>query len=122
MVLARAFSTSSSPVERLRSLGYAAGPAGPKKESFGPADDVKTLLPYHAKAMRALALSREGRPGQAVEMLKEVVTSRPDLDVARVNLALVYEAEGRTDAARKDIERARRLHPTDSRVLKLTLP
>lgn len=91
----------AAAVERLRSLGYAAGPAATKKESFGPADDVKTLLPLHTKAMRALALSREGRPGQAVEMLKEVVTARPDLDVARVNLALVYEAEGRADAARE---------------------
>ncbi len=91
----------AAAVERLRSLGYAAGPAVPKKESFGPADDVKTLLPFHTKAMRALALAREGRPVQAEEMLKEVVTARPDLDVARVNLALVYEAEGRTDAARK---------------------
>jgi arylsulfatase A-like enzyme/Flp pilus assembly protein TadD len=91
----------TAAIERLRSLGYTAGPAPSRKESFGPADDVKTLLPFHTKAMRALVLSREGRPGQAVEMLKEVVTARSDLDVARVNLALVYEDEGRTDAARQ---------------------
>ena len=88
-------------VERLRSLGYAAGPAAPKKESFGPRDDVKTLLPHHTKAMRALALGREGRTGAAVEMLNEVIAARPDLDVARVNLALIYEASGRADEARK---------------------
>ncbi len=91
----------TAAVERLRSLGYTAGPAPSKKESFGPADDVKALLPFHTQAMRALVLNREGRPDRAVEMLQEIVTARPDLDVARVNLALVYEDDGRPDAARQ---------------------
>ena len=91
----------AAAVERLRSLGYTAGPAAPKKKSFGPEDDVKTLLPYHERSMRALLLSREGRTDAAVAMLKEVVTARPDLDVARVNLALVYEAAGRAADARQ---------------------
>jgi len=91
----------TAAVERLRSLGYTAGPSPSKKKSFGPADDVKTLLPFHTEAMRALVLSREGRPDRAVEMLEKVIRARTDLDVARVNLALVYEEEGRPDAARQ---------------------
>jgi len=91
----------AAAVERLRSLGYAAGPAAPKKSSFGAQDDVKTLLPFHTKAMRALALSREGQSGAAVRMLEEVIAARPDLDVARVNLALIHEASGRPGEARK---------------------
>jgi arylsulfatase A-like enzyme/Tfp pilus assembly protein PilF len=91
----------AAAVERLRSLGYAAGPAVPKKSSFGPQDDVKTLLPFHTKAMRALALSREGQSGAAVRMLEEVIAARPDLDVARVNLALIHEASERPGEARK---------------------
>jgi arylsulfatase A-like enzyme/Flp pilus assembly protein TadD len=91
----------AAAVEKLRSLGYAAGPAVTKNKTFGPEDDVKTLLPYYEKAMEALALSRTGRGSAAVERLKEVITARPDLDVAHVNLALVYEADGRIDDARK---------------------
>lgn len=91
----------AAAVEKLRSLGYAAGPAVQKKKTFGPKDDVKTLLPYHEKSMEALALSRAGRESAAVERLKEVITARPDMDVAHVNLALVYEAAGRAEDARK---------------------
>jgi len=91
----------ATAVERLRSLGYAAGPAAPKKSSFGAQDDVKTLLPFHTRSMRALALSRDGQPGGAARMLDEIIAARPDLDVARVNLALVHEASGRPGEARK---------------------
>lgn len=91
----------AASIEKLRSLGYAAGSAAPKKKSFGPEDDVKTLLPYHEKSMEALALSRGGREAAAIERLKEVITARPDMDVAHVNLALVYEAAGRAGDARK---------------------
>ena len=90
----------AAAVERLKSLGYVAGPAAPKRTAFGPADDVKALLPFHEKAMAALALSREGRYAEAVERLEEVIKARPDLDVARVNLALVHEAAGRVEQAR----------------------
>lgn len=88
-------------VERLRSLGYVAGPAAPRKKAFGPEDDVKTLLPYHEKSMEALVLSRAGREAAAIEQLKEVITARPDMDVAHVNLALLYEAAGRAGDARR---------------------
>ncbi|MEN6560801.1 MAG: sulfatase-like hydrolase/transferase [Acidobacteriota bacterium] len=101
----------AAAVERLRSLGYAAGPAAPKKAAFGPADDVKALLPHHTKAMRALVLSRDGRAGEAVRMLQEVIAARPDLDVARVNLALVYEAAGRTGEARQVLMESLRALP-----------
>jgi arylsulfatase A-like enzyme/Flp pilus assembly protein TadD len=88
-------------VEKLRSLGYTAGPAVPRKKTYGPEDDVKTLLPYHERSMEALVLSRAGRESAAIEQLKEVITARPDMDVARVNLALLYEAAGRAEDARR---------------------
>ena len=88
-------------VEKLRSLGYVAGPAAPHKKNFGPEDDVKTLLPYHERSMEALVLSRAGRESAAIEQLKEVIAARPDMDVAQVNLALLYEAAGRAEDARR---------------------
>lgn len=91
----------AAAVEKLQSLGYAAGPGAPRKATYGPEDDVKTLLPYHEKAMEALALSRAGQEAAAIERLKEVITARPDMDVAHVNLALVYEAAGRGGDARQ---------------------
>jgi len=91
----------AAAAEKLRSLGYIAGPAAPRKKAFGPEDDVKTLLPYLEKAMEALALSRAGKESAAIERLKEVITARPEMDVARVNLALIHEAAGRAEDARR---------------------
>ena len=91
----------AAAAEKLRSLGYVVGPAAPKKKAFGPEDDVKTLLPYLERSMEALALSHAGRGTAAIEQLKEVITARPEMDVARVNLALVYEAADRAEDARR---------------------
>lgn len=91
----------AAAVEKLRSLGYAAGPAATAKKTFGPRDDVKTLLPYHVRSMEALVMSRGGRESAAIDELKEVIAARPDMDVAHVNLALLYEEAGRAEDARR---------------------
>jgi len=92
---------NAAAIEKLRSLGYVAGPAAPKKKSFGPEDDVKSLLPYHERSMAALIMNHAGRVSEAIEQLKQIITTRPDMDVAHVNLALVYEAAGHTADARR---------------------
>lgn len=91
----------TAAIDKLRSLGYVAGPAARKKEKFGPEDDVKILLPYYEKSMAALVMNHEGRVSEAIEQLKQLISSRPDMDAAYVNLALVYEAAGRTAEARR---------------------
>ncbi len=93
--------TDTAATEILRSLGYVAGPSARKKEKFGPEDDVKILLPYWEKSMAALVMSHEGRVSEAIGQLKQLISSRPDMDAAYVNLALVYEAAGRTAEARR---------------------
>ncbi|MGB9894180.1 MAG: tetratricopeptide repeat protein, partial [Candidatus Saccharicenans sp.] len=72
-----------------------------RKKSFSPKDDVKVLLPLYEKAMSALRLNSAGKKELAIEELKEIIKERPDLDVARVNLALVYEASGELELARE---------------------
>jgi len=81
--------------EKLRSLGYISGSGAPRKTGFTPADDVKTLLPYHNKAMEAQALFRKGDAAAATKLLREILTEREDVDVAYTNLAAVYKAQGR---------------------------
>lgn len=86
-------------LEKLRSLGYiSTGTLEPKKY-FGPGDDVKVLLPYHNKAMDAMEIFRKGNPEQAIDMLKEILTERSDMDVAFTNLATIYKETNRLNDA-----------------------
>jgi arylsulfatase A-like enzyme/Tfp pilus assembly protein PilF len=86
-------------LEKLRSLGYVSASQVSKKESFGPEDDVKVLLPYHNKAMKALDLFEEGKVREGLELLKEVITERKDIDIAYSNLAALYKEAGKMDEA-----------------------
>jgi len=82
-------------LEKLRSLGYVSASQVSKKESFGPEDDVKVLLPYHNKAVNALDLFEEGKVREGLELLKEVITERKDVDIAYSNLATLYKVTGK---------------------------
>jgi tetratricopeptide (TPR) repeat protein len=86
-------------LERLRSLGYISSPQTERKKNFGPSDDVKTLLPFHNKAVKAWELYLEGRITEGFEMVKEVITERQDVDIAYTHLAKMYkEQEKLTEA------------------------
>jgi arylsulfatase A-like enzyme/Tfp pilus assembly protein PilF len=78
-------------LEKLRSLGYISTGTFEPKKTFGPKDDIKMLLPYHNKAMDAINEFRKGNSRQAVQMLKEIITERSDIDVAFTNLATIYK-------------------------------
>lgn len=90
-------------IERLRSLGYVASfrTAGKaSQESFGPEDDVKTLLPFHNKALDALDLYRAGKVAEGMEAVKEVIAAKKNISTAYLNLAYFYRSQGRpADAA-----------------------
>lgn len=86
-------------LERLRSLGYLAGIRSERKKAFTAEDDVKLLLPYHSKALEALELFNKGKPGEAVEILKEILTAKRNISTAYLSLASVYGRQGRLDDA-----------------------
>ncbi len=86
-------------LEKLKSLGYISSSHGPKKDSFGPEDDVKTLLPFYNQAMRAVDLYERGRTIEAEVILKDLIQKRRDLAMAYINLAFLYVQEDKTDEA-----------------------
>jgi tetratricopeptide (TPR) repeat protein len=84
----------------LESLGYLAGGAAAAKPSFGPDDDVKTLLPFQNKAMDALELFNAGKVREGTDALKEVIGTGKPVSAAYLNLATIYNRQGRpADAA-----------------------
>ncbi|MCJ7680502.1 MAG: sulfatase-like hydrolase/transferase [Candidatus Aminicenantes bacterium] len=80
---------------KLKSLGYISGSGLSADREFGQKHDVKRLLPYHNKAMSALREFQAGNMMKAVDMLKEILTERVDIDVAYSNLASIYRGMGR---------------------------
>jgi len=91
--------TDRESLERLKSLGYISSPHTTKKKKFGPKDDVKALLPYHNKATKSWELFLEGKVYDAMNLVKEVITERKDVDIAYTNLAKMYKEQGKLKEA-----------------------
>ena len=80
-------------LERLRSLGYISSPQVERKSNYSPEDDVKTILPFHNKAVKAWELYQEGRVQEGFDLVKEVITERQDVDIAYTHLAKMYKEQ-----------------------------
>ena len=105
--------TDRETTERLRSLGYTAAPAAPPRKDFGPADDLKTLLPFERKLVEAAGAAKAGDPARGAALLEELVRARPDFARAYVQLAELHFAEGRTEAYLQTLERGAQANPGD---------
>jgi arylsulfatase A-like enzyme/Tfp pilus assembly protein PilF len=81
-------------LERLGSLGYISSSWGPKKESFGPEDDVKTRIPYNNRTFEAMMLYEKGKIKEGKELLESVISEKKDMDMAYLRLAIIYNNEG----------------------------
>jgi arylsulfatase A-like enzyme/tetratricopeptide (TPR) repeat protein len=95
----QAKSLDSRALEKLRSLGYVSSAQVSRKDHFGPSDDPKTMLPFHAKATQGRSLYESGRRAEGIALLEEVMKERPDLDITYPTLAQIHAGEGRLDEA-----------------------
>jgi arylsulfatase A-like enzyme/tetratricopeptide (TPR) repeat protein len=98
--------TDQETRERLRSLGYASSPVGPVRNSYGPADDLKTLLPLEQKVTLALKLENDGRSAESVKLLEDVIAARKDYGRAYDQLFRLYRSRGLIDDGLAVLERA----------------
>lgn len=80
-------------VEKLRSLGYISSPLPSKKRSFSSKDDLKVLLPYQNKLMKAMGHYHKGEIQEGIEQLKEIIRERKDFDLAYSYLATLYKEQ-----------------------------
>ena len=61
---------------RLRSLGYVSAPASRVKDTYGPEDDLKTLLPIEQKYDIATKMRMDGKIPESVKLLDEIIKAR----------------------------------------------
>jgi len=97
--------------DRLQSLGYVVAPSAPGKKTYGPEDDLKTLLPLEQKLGRAKAAAREGRTAESVRDLEDIIKARPDFISAFDLLSKIYAGRGLIDEGLKVLERGLRANP-----------
>lgn len=109
--------TDRETAEKLRSLGYLASPQTPPRRAFTADDDLKTLLPFHAKWMRATAAYHAGRAGEGIGLLKEIIAERKDFDLAYTYLANFYKEQGRPADAEAVLREAYAANPASFRIM-----
>ncbi len=109
---------SADTVERLHALGYASG-ASERKRRYGEQDDPKNLVQLDAMISRMIGLHNAGRLDQALEVGRELVRRRPDMELGHLHLAYLERAHGDLDAAIASLGRALALRPTDPEAVSL---
>lgn len=97
--------------DKLRTLGYVVAPVVQSKKSYGPEDDLKTLLPLVQKLEQATRLAQEGKPAESAELLEGIIQARDDFATAYDHLFRVYRSLGQTEKALQVLERGAASNP-----------
>lgn len=108
-------------LEALRSLGYISSPGAAAKRSFGPEDDVKTLLPFHNRTLEATRLYARDKAAGAVDRLKNIIAERSDLDIAYTALAIILRDQGRLIEGLETLKQGISVLPSNYEILSKSL-
>jgi arylsulfatase A-like enzyme/Flp pilus assembly protein TadD len=103
--------TDRETLERLRSLGYTASAVTQVKSSYGPEDDLKTLLPLEHKVGVADQLKKQGRLAESVRLLEDTIKERKDFLKPYEQLFEIYRSQGLIDEALQVYERGFAANP-----------
>jgi len=99
--------------EKLRSLGYIGFPVSRLKETYGPEDDLKTLLPLNQKNYEALRLNEEGKTAEAIKLFREIIDQRKDFINVYVYLSEIYQSGGMGEEALAVLESGYKNNPEE---------
>lgn len=105
-------------LEKLGSLGYIVSPVSRLKDSYGPEDDLKTLLPIQQKHYNAMVLyNNEKRVAESVKLLSEIIEERDDFSKAYFDLARIYRDQRMIKEAVAVMEEGLKNNPEDYSIL-----
>jgi len=100
--------------ERLRSLGYLAGPPAPVKGHFTSEDDPKRLIGLDARIQELIGRRQAGDLQGAIAVADELVRLRPDMPVSFVYLGALRREAGDLEGAVSALRKAFALSPSDT--------
>lgn len=98
-------------LRKLRSLGYVSSPQSQVRENYGPADDLKTILPYQKKLDAAIILFDGGDLDESIRLLEEIIREKKDMARAYMYLFPLYKFQGRPEKALELVEEGYRHNP-----------
>ncbi len=95
----------SEEAARLKSLGYLSGSAE-KKDSYGPADDPKTLIGVDQKLHEVIDLQERKKFDEAIVIARQIVAENPKMKMGYLHLAVVQQAKDDLAGALRTYEKA----------------
>jgi len=98
-------------MRRLRSLGYISSAQSQIKKDYGPADDLKTILPYQKKLDAAIILFDEGKLDESIRLLEEIIREKKDMVRAYIYLFPLYKSQGQPEKALELLEEGYKHNP-----------
>jgi arylsulfatase A-like enzyme/Tfp pilus assembly protein PilF len=104
-------------LEKLRSLGYVSSAVPKLKESYGPQDDLKTLMPYQRKLDDAISLFDEGKFDESIRLLEELLREKKDMTRAYIYLNHIYKSRGQAEKSRELLAEGSRSNPDNYEVV-----
>ena len=96
---------------RLQSLGYVGGYQPPARTDFGPADDLKTLLPFNRRFEEAQDAYSRGRVDESVTLLRRLIAERKDFDNPYLFLVTILQQQGKLDEAESILKKGSQDNP-----------
>jgi tetratricopeptide (TPR) repeat protein len=105
-------------LEKLRSLGYVSSSAYSKpKRSYGPQDDLKTLLPFQKKLDRAVVLFDSGQVEESIQLINEIIQEKKDFARAYSYLFPIYRSQGKRQKALELMEEGYKNSPDNYEIV-----
>jgi arylsulfatase A-like enzyme/Flp pilus assembly protein TadD len=98
-------------LEKLRSLGYVSSSYPNLKQSYGPQDDLKNLLPFQQKLEDAIVLSDKGKFEESIKFLTELIQEKKGMERAYLYLHHIYKMQGRPEKSLELMEEGYRNNP-----------
>jgi len=103
--------------EKLRSLGYVVSPTTNAKTTYGPEEDLKTLLPFQQKLDQAIILGDEGKMEESIKLLNEIIAVRKDFAQTYLYLYNIYITQGEKDKVTEILERGLNNNPENYSII-----
>jgi len=108
---------SREAVKKLQSLGYVSTPQASRKKTFSTKDDLKSLLPYQNKLMKAMGAYHKGNIEEGKSLLKEIISERPDFDLAYSYLATLYKEQKKLDKSVEILKEGFENNPSSYKII-----
>jgi len=111
--------TDPATMRTLRSLGYITSSPVNRKKTYGPEDDIKSLLPLHNRIIAAYRLRETGKIKEGITALENIIKQENRLDIAYAYLAKLYKENSQVDAALERLREGYGAYPFSYEILEL---